>query len=51
MGGEEWKPLFNGKDLSEFTVEDGTATYVVKDGVITGTTAVPSPRPGSHEQQ
>ncbi|VGO14681.1 hypothetical protein PDESU_03248 [Pontiella desulfatans] len=40
---EGWKPLFNGKDLSEFTVEDGQATYEVKDGVITGHTAVPSP--------
>ncbi len=38
-----WKPLFNGKDLSDFIVEDGKATYEVKDGVITGTTAVPSP--------
>ena len=38
-----WKPLFNGKDLSEFTIEDGTATYQVEEGVITGTTAVPSP--------
>lgn len=40
---EGWKPLFNGKDLSEFTVEDGQATYDVKDGIITGTTKVPSP--------
>lgn len=39
----DWKPLFNGTDLSEFTVEDGIATYEVKAGVITGTTAVPSP--------
>ncbi len=39
----EWKPLFNGKDLTDFIVEDGTATYEVKDGVITGTTVVPSP--------
>ena len=39
----DWKPLFNGKDLSEFIVEDGNATFEVKDGVITGTTAVPSP--------
>jgi len=39
----DWKPLFNGTDLSEFTVEDGTATYAVKEGVITGTTAVGSP--------
>jgi hypothetical protein len=39
----DWKPLFNGNDLSEFVIEDGSATYEVKDGVITGTTAVPSP--------
>ena len=35
--------LFNGKDLSEFTIEDGQARYEVADGVITGHTAVPSP--------
>jgi len=40
---EGWKPLFNGNDLSEFIVEDGKATYQVEDGIITGTTAVPSP--------
>jgi hypothetical protein len=40
---EGWQPLYNGTDLSEFTVEDGSAVYEVKDGVITGTTAVPSP--------
>lgn len=39
----DWKPLFNGTDLSEFTIENGNATYEVKDGIITGTTAVPSP--------
>ncbi|MDF7822955.1 DUF1080 domain-containing protein [Pontiellaceae bacterium B12227] len=39
----DWKPVFNGTDLSEFIVEDGNATYAVKDGVITGTTVVPSP--------
>lgn len=38
-----WKPLFNGTDLSEFIIEDGKATYEVKNGVITGTTVVPSP--------
>ena len=38
-----WRPLFNGKDLSDFTVENGKATYEVVDGVITGHTAVPSP--------
>ena len=40
---EGWKPLFNGKDLSDFIIEDGKATYEVEDGVITGHTAVPSP--------
>lgn len=39
----DWKPVFNGTDLSEFTIEDGNATYAVKDGIITGATAVPSP--------
>lgn len=43
LGSTGWKPLFNGKDLSEFVVEDGTATYTVQDGIITGTTAIPSP--------
>lgn len=38
-----WKPLFNGKDLSEFVLEDGTASYELKDGVITGRTAEGSP--------
>ena len=40
---EGWKPLFNGKDLSDFIVEDGNATFELKDGIITGTTAIPSP--------
>lgn len=39
----DWKPLFNGTDLSDFIIEDGKATYEIKDGIITGTTAVPSP--------
>ncbi len=38
-----WQPLFNGTDLSEFNIEDGKATYEVKDGVITGHTVIPSP--------
>ena len=42
-GDNGWKPLFNGTDLSEFIVEDGKATYEVRNGIITGTTAVPSP--------
>ena len=39
----DWIPLFSGTDLSEFTIEDGNATYEISDGVITGTTAVFSP--------
>lgn len=38
-----WQPLFNGKDLDDFIIEDGTATYELVDGVITGTTAIDSP--------
>lgn len=38
-----WKPLLNGEDLGEFTIEGGKAPYQVENGVITGTTAVPSP--------
>lgn len=42
-GVEGWRPLFNGKDLDDFIVEDGTASYELVDGVITGTTAIGSP--------
>lgn len=38
-----WRPLFNRKDLDAFIIEDGTATYRLEDGVITGTTAIGSP--------
>lgn len=38
-----WMPLFNGKDLTEFVKEDGTASYELQDGVITGRTAEGSP--------
>lgn len=38
-----WKPLFNGKDLSDFIIEDGKATYDLENGVITGHTAISSP--------
>ncbi len=38
-----WEPLFNGYDLSEFTVRGGLATYSVKNGTITGTTKPNSP--------
>ena len=36
-GREPWEPLFNGKDLTEFTQLGGGAPYRVEDGVITGT--------------
>ncbi len=36
----DWQPLFNGRDLSGWKQRDGTAPYVVQDGVIVGTTAV-----------
>lgn len=39
----EWVELFNGKDLTGFTQKNGTATYVVKDGTILGTTVKGSP--------
>lgn len=39
----EWTNLFNGKDLTGFTQKNGTATYVVKDGTILGTTSKGSP--------
>lgn len=39
----KWVTLFNGKDLTGWTQKNGTATYVVKDGVISGTTKEGSP--------
>lgn len=38
-----WTKLFNGKDLTGFTQRNGTATYVVKNGTILGTTVKGSP--------
>ena len=38
-----WTDLFNGKDLKGFTQKNGTATYVVKEGTILGTTTKGSP--------
>ena len=38
-----WVSLFNGKDLTGWSVKSGKATYVVKDGAIVGTTAEGSP--------
>ena len=37
------KPLFNGKDLNNFEIRSGTATYKIEDGVIVGTTTEGSP--------
>jgi len=38
-----WQPLFNGEDLSDFKIVQGTASYEVNDGIITGRTALGSP--------
>ncbi len=40
---DNFKPVFNGKDLSAFNILGGKASYSVKNGTITGTTAFPSP--------
>ena len=39
----ELKPIFDGKTLEGWTQKNGTATYVVKDGTILGTTKEGSP--------
>ncbi|MFN5930609.1 MAG: family 16 glycoside hydrolase, partial [Sphingobacteriales bacterium] len=33
----DWKPLFNGKDLSGWVQRNGKASYQVKNGMIVGT--------------
>ena len=38
-----WQPLFNGKDLSEWTQRGSNANYALEDGVIVGT-SVQTPR-------
>lgn len=38
-----WTSLFDGKTLNGWTQKNGTASYVVKDGSIVGTTAKGSP--------
>ena len=40
---DEWVSMFNGKTLAGWTQKNGTATYVVKDGAILGTTNEGSP--------
>ena len=37
--GEGFRPLFDGKTLTGFTIRSGTATYKVEYGAIVGTTA------------
>ena len=39
----EWTPMFDGKTLEGWIQKNGTATYVVKEGAIVGTTAKGSP--------
>ncbi len=36
-------PIFNGKDLAGWHVQNGTASYAVKEGVIVGTSVAGSP--------
>ncbi len=38
-----WRDLFNGKDLSGWEKRNGTAEYVVRNGVIVGTTETKTP--------
>lgn len=38
-----WEPLFNGKDLSGFSIKSGKASYKVEGGTIVGTTVEGSP--------
>ena len=38
-----WRNIFNGKNLKGWTRLNGTAEYVVKDGVIIGTTKMNTP--------
>ncbi len=40
---KSWRYLFNGKDLKGWKQVNGTAPYVVEDGMIIGTTVEGSP--------
>ena len=40
---QEWKPLFNGKNLSGWTQKNGKAEYKVEDGAIVGYTKMNTP--------
>jgi len=37
------KPLWNGKNLDDFEIKSGTASYEIRDGAIVGTTKAGSP--------
>lgn len=39
----DWEPLFNGKDLSGFTILNGKASYRVENGMIIGKTVYGEP--------
>ena len=39
----DWKPLFNGKDLSNWEIKNGTAKYHIADNAIVGTSRVGTP--------
>lgn len=41
--GDDWKSLFNGKNLKGWIQKNGTATYRVEDGIIIGQTTPGSP--------
>ncbi len=43
LAGENWKELFNGKDLSGWEQIKGTAKYEIVDGAIVGTSVTKSP--------
>jgi len=38
-----WKMLFNGKDITDWVIKSGQATYKIADGAIVGTTKKGSP--------
>ena len=40
---QDWQELFNGKNLKGWKILDGTAEYVVEDGVIVGTCQTGTP--------
>ena len=43
VSAENWKPLFNGKNLNGWTRVNGKASYTVRDGAIVGTSKSGTP--------